>query len=143
MGGRGGVGGGEAKGPSWRGRIRRVEGENKRGGAGGLSSLMHLGGPSRVIKFLYSPAPPSPTVWALPCGLVPKTTYAPMNYKALCIMFWMRAYPLLGEVGGGWTHYARGCINHRYIVRIWKPYDDLCAQKQLWNSREQKPACLE
>ena len=32
-----------------------------------------------------------------------KTTYAPMIYKALCIMFWMRAYPLLGEVGGGWA----------------------------------------
>ncbi len=30
-----------------------------------------------------------------------KTTYAPMIYTALCIMFWMRAYPLLGEVGGG------------------------------------------
>ncbi len=30
-----------------------------------------------------------------------KTTHAPMIYIALCIMFWMRAYPLLGEVGGG------------------------------------------
>ncbi len=26
-----------------------------------------------------------------------------MFYTALCVMFWMRAYPLLGEVGGGWT----------------------------------------
>jgi hypothetical protein len=26
-----------------------------------------------------------------------------MIYTALCIMFWMRAYPLLGEVGGGWA----------------------------------------
>ncbi len=62
-----GVSGGEARGPSWRGRIRGVEGENKRGGAGGLSSLIHLSGPSRVnySKFLYSPAPPRPTVWAL------------------------------------------------------------------------------
>ncbi len=42
-----------------------LEGGNKRGGAGWLSSLMHLSGPSRVIKFLYSPAPPPPTVWAL------------------------------------------------------------------------------
>ncbi len=53
-----------------------VEGENKRGGgvgvwvgggagAGLLSSIMHMSGPSRVIKFLYSPAPPPPTVWAL------------------------------------------------------------------------------
>jgi hypothetical protein len=30
------------------GRIRGVEGENKRGGAGWLSSLIHLSGPSRV-----------------------------------------------------------------------------------------------
>ncbi len=33
--------------------------------AGWLISLMYLSGPSRVIKFLYSPAPPPPTVWAL------------------------------------------------------------------------------
>ena len=26
-----------------------------------------------------------------------------MIYTAPCIMFWMRAYPLRGEVGGGWT----------------------------------------
>ncbi len=32
-----------------------------------------------------------------------KTTYAPMIYTALCIMFWMRVYPLLREVGGGWA----------------------------------------
>jgi hypothetical protein len=30
--------------------------------AGQLSSLMHLSGPSRVIKFLYAPALPPPTV---------------------------------------------------------------------------------
>ncbi len=35
--------------------------------------------------------------------LVHKTTYAPMIYTALCIMFWMRADPLLGQVGGGWV----------------------------------------
>jgi hypothetical protein len=28
--------------------------------AGGLSSFMHLSGPSRVIKFLYAPGPPPP-----------------------------------------------------------------------------------
>ncbi len=27
--------------------------------------------------------------------------YAPMIYAAQCIMFWMRAYPLRGQVGGG------------------------------------------
>ncbi len=26
-----------------------------------------------------------------------------MIYSALCIMFWMCAYPLLGQVGGGWA----------------------------------------
>ncbi len=31
------------------------------------------------------------------------TIYAPMIYTALCVMFWMRAYPLLGQVGGGWA----------------------------------------
>jgi hypothetical protein len=36
-------------------------------------------------------------------GPVHKTTYAPMIYTALCIMLWMRAYPLLGQVGGGWA----------------------------------------
>ncbi len=49
MGGGGwGVSGGEARGPSWRGGIRGVEGENKRGGVGWLSSLIHLSGLSRV-----------------------------------------------------------------------------------------------
>jgi hypothetical protein len=46
--GGGGVSGGEARGPSLRGRIRGMEGENKRGGAGWLSYLIHLRGPSRV-----------------------------------------------------------------------------------------------
>ncbi len=31
------------------------------------------------------------------------TIYAPMIYTAPCIIFWMRAYPLRGEVGGGWA----------------------------------------
>ncbi len=26
-----------------------------------------------------------------------------MIYTALCIMFWMHAYPLLGQLGGGWA----------------------------------------
>jgi hypothetical protein len=30
------------------------------------------------------------------------TIYAPMIYTAPCIMFWMLAYPLRGQVGGGW-----------------------------------------
>jgi hypothetical protein len=32
---------------------------------------------------------------------VHKTTYAPMIYTALCVMFLMRADSLCGEVGGG------------------------------------------
>ncbi len=62
--GGGGEGRGEARGLSWRGRIGGVKGKNKRGGAECLSSLIHLSGPSMVIKFLYSPAPQPPTVWA-------------------------------------------------------------------------------
>ncbi len=31
------------------------------------------------------------------------TIFAPMIYTAPCIMFWMRAYPLRGEVGRGWA----------------------------------------
>jgi hypothetical protein len=61
---------------------------------------------SRANKFLYAPAPPPPSVWALKppsCALVHKTSYAPMIYTALVIMFWMRAYPLIGQVGGGWA----------------------------------------
>jgi hypothetical protein len=42
------------RGQSWRGRIRGVEGENKKGGAGWLSSLINLRW-SRVVKFLNSP----------------------------------------------------------------------------------------
>ncbi len=50
-----------------------------------ISNKSHKGGgsgPSRAIKFLYAPA------------FVHKTTNAPMIYTALCIMFWMHAYPL-------------------------------------------------
>jgi hypothetical protein len=42
-------------------------------------------GPSRAVQFLYAPALPPPTVWALKppsCALVHKTTYAPMFYTA-------------------------------------------------------------
>jgi hypothetical protein len=31
------------------------------------------------------------------------TIYAPMIYPAPCLMFWMRACPLLGQLGGGWA----------------------------------------
>jgi hypothetical protein len=31
------------------------------------------------------------------------TIYAPVIYTAPCIMFWMGAYTLRGEVGGGWA----------------------------------------
>jgi hypothetical protein len=29
--------------------------------------------------------------------------YSPIIYTAPCIMFWMRAYPLRGQVGRGWA----------------------------------------
>ncbi len=53
-----GVGGGESRGQSWRGRLRGVE-------QGGLVPLFTWAARAGWIKFLYSPAPPSPTVWAL------------------------------------------------------------------------------
>ena len=31
------------------------------------------------------------------------TIYAPVIYTAQCILFWMGAYTLRGEVGGGWA----------------------------------------
>jgi hypothetical protein len=37
----------------------------------------------------------------LPLCLI--TIYAPMIYTASRIIFWMRAYPLRGKVGGGWA----------------------------------------
>ena len=71
-----------------------------------INFVMGGSGLSRANKFLYAPSPPSPSVWTLKppsWALVHKTTYAPMIYTALCIMFWMRAYPLLGQVGGCWA----------------------------------------
>ncbi len=109
-----------------------------------ISFVMGGNGPSRANKFLYGPAPPPPSAWTLKppsWTFVHKTTNTPMIYTALCIMFWMHAYPLWGQVGGGWAlefesflglvkwhwanrwvphlgpkkNYARGCINHRCI----------------------------
>jgi hypothetical protein len=37
-------------------------------------------------------------------GTVPVIAiFAPMIYTAPCIMFWMREYPLQGQVVGGWA----------------------------------------
>ncbi len=59
-------------------------------------------GPSRAIKFLMHmllhPAQYGP--WNLPRGLL--CNYD-LIYTALRIMFWKCAYPLLGQVGGGWA----------------------------------------
>jgi hypothetical protein len=88
---------GEARGPSWRGRIRGVEGENKRGW-------------SRVVKFVNSPERPEqgelssfihlllhpPTVWALD---LPRIHHINVTRGLVCIKFMT----------------ARGCINHRCI----------------------------
>jgi hypothetical protein len=87
-----------------------------------------------------APAPPSRTVWALKLpsrALVHKTTYAPMIYTALCIMFWMRAYPLLGQVGGGWA---------LEILSFFGPQSARChftgPKKQSISSVQPPPTCL-
>jgi hypothetical protein len=80
------------------------------------------GGPSRANKFLYAPAPPTPSVWALkPLSwtLVHKTTYALKIYTALFIMFWMHAYPLLGEEGGGWTMEFSSFFGPQMALAYW------------------------
>ncbi len=38
--------------------------------------------------------------------------YASMIYTAPCIMFWMRAYPLREEVGGGWALEILSFLGH-------------------------------
>ena len=54
------------------------------GGAvtGRLSYIIHMSGPSRVIKFLYSPAPPLPTEWALD---LPRIHPAKVTSGLVCI----------------------------------------------------------
>ena len=105
-----------------------------------ISFVMGRSGPSRANKFLYAPAPPPPSVWALKpplWALVHKTTYAPMNYTALCIMFWMRAYPLLGQVGGDWALEISSILGPKWHSPIGSmPFHR--AQK-LKNSRAQPP----
>jgi hypothetical protein len=86
------------------------------GGSGQSRVIKFLNSPERPkqgIKFLYSPAPPPPTVWTLDLptihpvkvtrGLVCINNLCTYDLYALCIMFWMRAYPLLGGVGGDWA----------------------------------------
>jgi hypothetical protein len=103
------------------------------GGGGGSD-------PRRANKFLYAPAPPPPSVWALKppsCALVHKTTYAPMIYTAVCIMFSMRAYPLLGQVGGDWALEISSILGPKWHSPIGSmPFHR--AQK-LSNSRAQPP----
>ncbi len=63
-------------------------------------------GPPRLSPSDSPPSPPPPHLGPaiqLEDSRFHKTTYAPMIYTALCIMFWMRAYTLLGQVGGGWA----------------------------------------
>jgi hypothetical protein len=66
------------------------------------------------------------------------TIYAPMIYTAPCIMFWMRAYPLRGQVVGGWALEFESC---------WALWNGIVprgewhfgAKKKLENSRAQPP----
>ncbi len=87
-----------------------------------LSSFMHLSGP---IKFIYAPVLPPPTVWALippSWALVHKTTYAPMIYTALCIMFWMCAYSLLCQEGvGPWKSHVFWAPNSTRLYTVTRP----------------------
>ncbi len=41
--------------------------------------------------------------------LIEIAIYATMIYTAPCIVFWMRAYLLRGQVGGGWAMESRVC----------------------------------
>jgi hypothetical protein len=60
-----------------------------------------------------------------------------MIYTALCIMFWMRAYPLLEEVGGRWAMKFPSFLGPNWNSPIgWFPFHG--AQK-LGNSRAQSP----
>jgi hypothetical protein len=85
---------------------------------GRLSNWTTLFYPSPLLTIGPRPALPSPHTHnqlghlgafsslqygALDLPRVHKTTYAPVIYTPLCIMFWRRGYTLLGEVGGGWA----------------------------------------
>jgi hypothetical protein len=97
---------------------------------------------TKVLK--NAPAPPTPSPPSV-CALKPpswalvhKITYAPMIYTALCIMFWMRAYPLLGQVGGGWALEISSFLGPKWHSPIGSmPFHR--AQKTLLNSRAQPP----
>ncbi len=61
---------------------------------------------------ITSPPPPSTSqysgsakrmIFANGVQLKVLTIYAPVIYTAPCLMFWMGAYTLRGEVGGGWA----------------------------------------
>jgi hypothetical protein len=82
-----------------------------------LDFVMGGSGLSKSNKLLNAPAPPPPSVWALKppsWALVHKTTFALMIYTALCIMFWMCAYPLIGQVGGGWALEFSSFLGHKW-----------------------------
>ncbi len=76
-------------------------------GGGGQGSVRHN---STVVSWRSNP--PLPRLWELwalgspvgaPVGaLVHETTYAHIIYTVLFVMF-LRAYPLFGQVGGGWA----------------------------------------
>ncbi len=54
---------------------------------------MGRSGPSRANNFLYAPAPPPPSVWALKppsWALVHKTTYAPIGPQ-MALTYWLDA----------------------------------------------------
>jgi hypothetical protein len=58
-----------------------------------------------------------------------------MIYTALCIMFWMRAYPLLGQVGGGWALEFSSFLGPKWYSPIGSSH--FTGPKKLSNSRAQ------
>ncbi len=112
MGGGWRVGGGEARGPSWRGRIRGGRGGVGLARAGWLSYFMHLSRPSRAIKLLYEPAQvfwaPNGTRLSARCYFTgpKKLSIYRAQPPPTCCCKWCCPHQI---------HYARGRIYHKCI----------------------------
>jgi hypothetical protein len=89
----------------------------------------------------HSPPPHLGPAIQLGDSQVHKTTYAPIIYTALCIMFGMCAYPLLGQVGGGWALEFSSFLGPKWHSPIGSmPFHMV---QKLSNSRAQPPpTCL-
>ncbi len=63
-----------------------------------------------------------------------------MIYTALCIIFWMCAYPLLWQMGGGWALEISSFLGPKWDSPI-GPMPFYRAQKTLDNQGPTLPAC--